>query len=138
MGLAGVPLVPAEPGTVAAPGVGNVPEVLGDPGALDAPEGEVLDEPDELGMEPVEELDDPVPVVLPEVPLVAGVPEVPLDPGTFSAPGVRYVPEVVGEPGALAPLVPVEEVDLFSPVPIAPQAPSTKTHAKGMIHLFIK
>lgn len=138
MGLAGVPLVPAEPGTVAAPGVENVPDVVGDPGELDEPEVELLGELDELGMEPVAELDDPVPLVLPEVPLVAGVPDVPLDPGIFSAPGVRYVPEVVGEPGALAPLVPVEEVDLFSPVPIAPQAPSTKTHARGMIHLFIK
>lgn len=123
-----------------------MPEVVGDPGALDAPEVEA---PDELGIESVVELDDdPVPVVLPEVLSVAGVPEVPLEPGTLSAPGVLYVPDVVGEPGALAPLVPVAElpvdelvvpeVDRFSPDPIAPQAPSTKTHAKGMIHLFIK
>lgn len=62
------------------------------------------------------------------------------------------MPEVVGEPGALAPPDPVAElpddvpidpevVPDFEPVlpdPIAPQAPSTKTHAIGMIHLFIK
>ena len=58
------------------------------------------------------------------------------------------MPEVVGDPGALAPLVPVAELpddpvvepdmDPFPPDPIAPQAPSTKTHAKGMIHLFMK
>ena len=70
-----------------------MPEVVGLPALLDAPDApevEVSDELDGLGVEPVVESEDvPAPVV-PEVPLVvAGVPEVPVEPGTFSAPGVR-------------------------------------------------
>ena len=157
VGLAGVPAVPAEPGTVSAPGVRNVPEVVGEPGELDAPEVEpVPDELDELGMvlELLEEPDvDPALSASFELVVgLAGVPAVPAEPGTVSAPGVRKVPEVVGEPGALAPLEPVAELPDDVPIdpdvepalepvlpdPIAPQAPSTKTAAIGMIHFFIR
>jgi hypothetical protein len=107
--VAGVPLVPAEPGTVEAPGVRYVPDVVGDPAELEAPELEPVldelgieleDEPDELGVELEDEPDvdpdapdeEPVPVVASFVllePLVAGVPDVPPEPGMVEAPGVR-------------------------------------------------
>jgi hypothetical protein len=126
-----------------------VPDVVGAPGALGSravdpldivPLPEVLDDPD---VDPAE----------PELLLPAGVPDVPVDWPGVAAPGALKVPEVVGAPGAFGSraaepddfpeLIPDEEPeviepDLFSPAPIAPQAPSTKTHAKGMIHLFMK
>ncbi len=89
-------------------------------------------------------------------PFVAGVPEVPVDCPGVAAPGALYVPEVVGDPGAedapedellddLSEVTPDEEpelmlpeLDFFAPESMAPQAPSAKTHAIGMIHLFIK
>lgn len=128
-----------------------MPDVVGAPGALGSraveplevvPLPDVLDAP---------EVDPAEPELL--LPSVAGVPEVPVDWPGVAAPGALKVPEVVGEPGAFesravepddfSELIPDEEPELiepdfFSPDPIAPQAPSTKTHAKGMIHLFMK
>lgn len=154
--VAGVPEVPVDCPGVAAPGALNVPEVVGAPGALGSRDVEPVDaEPPEVGalLEGLAAPDaDPAAPELP-LPLVAGVPDVPVDwPGT-AAPGALYVPEVVGEPGAFASravelddlpeLIPEEEPEVVEPDflsadPIAPQAPSTKTQAKGMIHLFMK
>ena len=90
VGLAGVPAVPAEPGTVAAPGVLKVPDVVGDPGELEAPDDELPDELDGLGMELEDEPDDdPAPGASCELVVgLAGVPAVPAEPGRVAAPGV--------------------------------------------------
>jgi hypothetical protein len=148
--------VPVDWPGVAAPGALNVPEVVGAPGALGSREVElpVAELPDVVAL-PEELVEPDVDPAVPEplVPSVAGVPDVPVDWPGVAAPGALNVPEVVGAPGAfgsraaepevLPELIPddepeVIEPDFLSPDPIAPQAPSTKTHANGMIHLFMR
>ncbi|MDB5762840.1 MAG: hypothetical protein JWQ21_1835 [Herminiimonas sp.] len=101
------------------------------------PDTPVLEEPD------TPELELPEPDTPEEPELGSGVPVVPLGPGMFAPLGELYVPEVVGEVAdvpapELPELVPDEELEPILPDPVELQAPSTKTHARGMIHLFIK
>jgi hypothetical protein len=150
---AGVPGVPLEPGG-ASPGVLKVPAP--EPGGLGRGRAKPESDPDPDEVAPPDVVAEPDVLPVPAVPLapsVAGVPDVPVDWPGVAAPGALNVPDVVGAPGALgsraaepealSALVPDEEPeviepDFLSPDPIAPQAPSTKTHAKGMIHLFMR
>lgn len=100
--------------------------------ALPMPPGAALEEPVVVLVGPAPDVSAPVD---PEAPLDIPDPDVFAEPAALALP-VPAAPSLLSSPDKELELIP-DDPDRILPVSDVLQAPSTKTHARGMIHLFI-